>query len=81
MLSLTVRTKFSAQQVIRRALVWFGPKGLGLVPVEQQEGCIFFEGGGGFVRITVCAEKQGSRAQLFSREWEEPLRSFAASLS
>ena len=68
------------QEVIRRAQAWFGPQGLGLNLLERGEGCVHFEGGGGFVTVTACPEKGGTRVELLAREWEGPAREFASSL-
>jgi hypothetical protein len=43
---------------------------------EQNPTCVTFEGGGGMVEVTTCAEKQGSSIEVASQEWENQAREF-----
>lgn len=77
MLNLEVKTKLRPDEVIKRALAFFGPSGYGLEIKEQSESCAYFEGGGGGVDITTCTEEKGTSVELVSREWDYQVNEFA----
>ncbi|MBI2288542.1 MAG: hypothetical protein HYU83_06190, partial [Chloroflexi bacterium] len=55
---------------------FFGPKGHGMRVKEQGAECDDFEGGGGGVNVTTCAEKKGSSVEIESREWDFQVKEF-----
>jgi len=77
MLNLEVKTKLSPEEVIKRAVAFFGSGGYGLEIKEQSESCAYFEGGGGGVDITTCTEEKGTSVELASREWDYQVNEFA----
>jgi|WetSurMetagenome_2_1015567.scaffolds.fasta_scaffold747497_2 hypothetical protein len=80
MISLTKKTKLQPEEVIKRTITFFGPKGFGLKIEEQEENYVYLEGGGGGVRVTVAAGDKGTTVDLESREWEIQSKNFLASL-
>ncbi len=81
MLKLNTRTKRQPEEVVKKALEFFGPGGYGLKVTEQNDTCASFEGGGGEVRVTACADDKGTSVDLESREWEYQLREFIGKIS
>jgi hypothetical protein len=70
MIRITKETTLSADDVLRRASDFFGTQGLGLEEKERNSCCIAFEGGGGYVSISL-VEAGGKRdVDAESREWE-----------
>ena len=76
MLKITTKTKLSSEEVIKRAVEFFGPDGHGMEVKGQQSNCAYFEGGGGGVAVTTCAEGKGSSVDLESREWDYQVKEF-----
>lgn len=74
-----VTTKLSPQEALQRAIQHFGPGGVGLEIADQNEACLVFQGGGGHVAVTACAEntsKKNTRLELETREWDYAVRQF-----
>jgi hypothetical protein len=69
-------SKQSPAQVMKKALEFFGPGGLGLEIKEEGEGCASFEGGGGHVFVQVCEKGRGSEVDLETREWDYQVKQF-----
>ena len=81
MLKIATKTKLNPEKAIEKAVEFFGPKGYKLEVKEQSEGCATFEGGGGGVEVTACAEEKGSTVELLSREWDYQVREFINKIS
>jgi hypothetical protein len=77
MLKLNVSTKLKPEEVVKKALGFFGPGGYGLNVNEQSETCAYFEGGGGGVELTTCTDKKGTSVDLETREWDYQVKEFA----
>jgi hypothetical protein len=69
-------SKLSPARVVEKALAFFGPGGMGLEVKEQDEGCVFFEGGGGHVSIQCCEKGKGTEVNLETREWDYQVKQF-----
>jgi hypothetical protein len=69
-------SKHSPAQVMKKALEFFGPGGLGLGIKEEGEDCASFEGGGGHVFVQVCEKGRGSEVDLETREWDYQVKQF-----
>ena len=67
MLSIEAKTKLKPEEVIKRAVDFFGPKGYKLKVTNQSSDCASFEGGGGGVEITTCVEGKRTSAEFTSR--------------
>ncbi len=77
MLKLSTKSKHSPDEVMKRAVKFFGPEGYGLKVSEEGNCCATFEGGGGGVYISVKEEKKGSTVDLESREWDYQVQEFS----
>ncbi len=80
MLTIVTKTRLSPEEAIKRAVEFFGPGGYGLEIKEQSTDCAYFEGSGGGVDVTVCAEEKGTSVELESREWDFQVREFIGKL-
>ncbi len=80
MLNLEVKTKLSIDDVAKRAKRFFGKGGLGLEVSEENQQCLSFDGGGGYVTATLCPEGDMTRVTLVTQEWDHQVKEFASSL-
>ncbi len=69
-------SKLSPQDVVKKAIAFFGPGGMGLELKLLGEGEVRFEGGGGYVLVQAYKKDQGSQIDLIAVEWEYPARQF-----
>jgi hypothetical protein len=76
MLKLDVTTKLKPEQVIERALDFFGA-GYGLEVTEHSASCVTFRGSGGGVTVNVSPASERTLVDLESREWDSVIRDFA----
>ncbi len=70
-----VYTKLDPEEVIRRAVSFFGEGGLGLTVTDQGSCCATFEGGGGHVSITANAGDK-MEVELVTREYDYDVKRF-----
>jgi hypothetical protein len=80
MLRLNVRTKSKPEEVLKKALGFFGPGGLGLEVTEQSDTCAILQREGVYVSITVCPDDKGTSVDMVTRELEYQLKEFAGKL-
>jgi hypothetical protein len=80
MLKLNVRTKLKPDEVVKKALGFFGPGGYGLKVTDQSDTCAYFEGGGGGIEVTTCTDDKGTSVDLETREWEYQVKEFAGKI-
>jgi hypothetical protein len=80
MLKLNVRTKSKPEEVVKKALEFFGPGGYGLKVTEQSDTCAYFEGGGGGIEVTACSDGKGTSVDMETREWEYQVKEFAGKI-
>lgn len=80
MLTLSTRTKIKPEEVVKKAVEFFGPGGYGLKVTQKNDTCAYFEGGGGGVSVTTCADEKGTSVDLEAREWENQIKEFAAKI-
>jgi hypothetical protein len=81
MLRLSVKTKLSPEEAIKRAVKFFGPEGLNLEVKDECATSATFEGGGGGVEVSACTEDKKTSVELVSREWDYQVRKFAEDIS
>lgn len=70
-----VTTALPPQELFERASAHFGPGGEGLEVTGRDERSIVFEGGGGYVAITVQPGEK-TTVELETREWDRAVRQF-----
>jgi len=80
MLKLNVRTRRKPEEVVKRALEFFGPGGYGLKVTEQSDTCAYFEGGGGGIEVTAYSDGKGTSVDMETREWEYQVKEFAGKI-
>jgi len=80
MINLEVKTKLRQEQVIERLKKYFGKGGLGLEVTEETPQCLTFEGGGGYVTVTLCPDEGKMRVNMVSQEWDSQVKKFVSSL-
>jgi hypothetical protein len=77
MLNLEVKTKLSKEDVKSRVKKFFGEGGQGLRLSDESADCLSFEGGGGYVSVTVSPDGDRTRIDLVTQEWDYQVREFA----
>lgn len=80
MLRLTVTTKHTPTEVMRRARAFFGVGGLGLEPSDVAAG-VSFSGAGGFVTLALADEDGSTVVDISTREFDQPVRRFAREIA
>jgi len=80
MLSLSTKTKLKPEQVVKRAVDFFGPKGYKLNITNQSADYAVFEGGGGGVEVRTSVESRQTSVDLVSREWDFQVKEFMGKL-
>ena len=81
MLKIGTETKLKPEEVIERALKFFGPDGgYGLSVGEQTDDTVCFEGGGGGVEVVACAGEKGTSVDVVSREWDAQVKEFMTTI-
>ena len=81
MLRIAAKTKLSPEEVVRRAVDFFGPGGYDLQIKEQNAACVYFEGAGGGVEVSACTDEEGTSLEVVSREWDNQVREFMGKIS
>jgi hypothetical protein len=80
MLNLEVKTKLRQEEAVSRVKKFFGKGGLGLDLSEENQQCLSFQGGGGYVTATICSEGDKTRIDLVTQEWDIQVKEFASRL-
>jgi hypothetical protein len=70
-----VNTKLSPEEIIQKAVGFFGKDGVGLEVTDRSRCCAYFEGGGGHVRVKV-SEGKTTEVELVTREWDYDVKRF-----
>ncbi len=74
-------TRRSPEQVLERALAFFGPGGLGLTVEEQNDCYLRLTGGGGHVLVQVGTAESGRTSVIVeTREWDDQAARFLETL-
>jgi len=81
MLKMSAKTKLSPEEVIRRAIAFFGPGGYGLAVKDESASYVCFEGGGGGVEVSASTEGKRASVELVSREWDYQVKEFLGKIS
>jgi hypothetical protein len=80
MLRISKQTHLTSEQVLDRAAEFFGPNGHGLDEKDRDSCCISFEGGGGFVTVTVSEQADSRSVEIETREHEYQAKAFLGGL-
>jgi hypothetical protein len=77
---MSAKTKLKPEEVIRRAVNFFGPGGQGLEVKDESPGYVCFEGGGGGIEVITSAEDKGASVEVVSREWDYQAKEFLGNI-
>ena len=80
MLNLETTSKRSLIKTAEKVTKFFGEKGLGLDQKSNSPDCLTFEGGGGYVNVMLCADKEKTILNFETREWENQVKKFVEGL-
>ncbi|MDX9865019.1 MAG: hypothetical protein RBT34_09460 [Anaerolineaceae bacterium] len=69
-------SKWSAEKISAAAQDYFGEKGLGLKNTSQDDCCLSYTGGGGYVSITIKENNGKNYVELDVSEWDNHIASF-----
>jgi hypothetical protein len=81
MIRLELKTKLSPEEVIKRAVAYFGPGGYGLEVKENYKNHAYFEGGGGGVTISTSVKDKKTSVEIVSKEWDFQVQGFAEKIT
>ncbi len=76
MIKVSKESKLKPQEVIKKAVDFFGPKGYGLELKEEDKCNAYLQGGGGSVRVAAATAKKGSSVDVEAVEWEYQSKQF-----
>jgi hypothetical protein len=80
MIRIAKQSRLNAEEIIDRAVEFFGEKGEQLDERDRSRCCINFEGGGGYVAISIVEESKRRTVDVETREYEYQAKRFLASL-
>ena len=80
MLKLETKSKLTPEKIVDKLKGFFGEGGLGLDLEEETSQCLTFQGGGGYVTVTLCQEEKKTRIEFVSQEWEIQVKKFTSEL-
>ena len=76
MIRMAKQTHLEPEEIIARAVEFFGEKGERLKERERGQCCVYFEGGGGYVAISIAEKSKKSNLDIETREYEYQVRRF-----
>jgi hypothetical protein len=76
MLRIATKTKLSPEEVIRKAIKFFGTDNYKLKITAQTETSASFEGGGGSIDVSACEGNGKTSVDFLSREWDYQVKEF-----
>ena len=77
---ISAKTMLKPDEVVRRAMNFFGPGGQGLKVKDELPGYVCFEGGGGGIEVSASAEDRGTSVEVVSREWDYQAKEFLGTI-
>ena len=80
MLRIATKTKMTPENVIDKAVEFFGPEGYKLKISSKTKTTASFEGGGGSVEISACEDDSKTTVDFISREWDYQVKEFIKSI-
>lgn len=79
-IKIAKQTRSTPEEVIDRASKFFGKGGAGLEEKDRNPCCVSFEGGGGYVSISIYDEEKHRMVEVESREYEYQAKRFLETL-
>jgi len=76
----SVKTKKDPEEVVERAIDYFGEEGLGLSVTRENPCCATFEGGGGHVTVTASQRDDKAEVEVETREWDYHVKRFMSQI-
>lgn len=78
LLRMGKETSETPQEVLNKAIAYFGENGVGLKLVEQSPNTVQFTGGGGHVQVMVSPTADGHKTEIDiqTRDWEYDVKRF-----
>ena len=80
MIRIAKQTRLNTEEIIDRAVEFFGEKGEQLDERDRSRCCINFEGGGGYVAISIVEESKKRTVDVEAREYEYQVKRFLETL-
>lgn len=74
------QTRLKPEEIIARAVEFFGEKGEQLNERDRNPCCVYFEGGGGYVVISIVDESKKRTLDVETREFEYQVKRFLQTL-
>ena len=76
MIRMAKQTRLKPEEIIARAVEFFGEKGEQLKERERNQCCVYFEGGTGYVAISIAEERKKRTLDIETREFEYQAKHF-----
>ena len=76
MIRMAKQTRLKPEEIIARAVEFFGEKGEQLEERERNPCCVYFNGGGGYVSISIAEESKKRTLDIETREFEYQVKRF-----
>ena len=80
MIRMAKQTRLKPEEIIARAVEFFGEKGEQLEERDRNQCCVYFEGGGGYVAISIVDESKKRTLDVETREFEYQVKRFLQTL-
>ncbi|MGD8793003.1 MAG: hypothetical protein PVF47_10655 [Anaerolineae bacterium] len=82
MIKIGKQSKLGSSDILTRAVAFFGPTGLGMKILEQDDCCARFQGAGGYVSVVTAStrNKKGSQVMVQGFEWDPQIQQFITSI-
>jgi hypothetical protein len=80
MIRMSKETRLNTEEIIAKAAEFFGEKGEHLDERDRSRCCINFEGGGGYVAISIVEESKKRTVDVEAREYEYQAKRFLMTL-
>ena len=80
MIRMAKQTRLNTEEIIARAVEFFGENGEQLDERDRGRCCINFEGGGGYVAISIVEESKKRTVDVETREYEYQVKRFLETL-
>ena len=81
MLRIATKTELTPEDATKKAVEFFGPGGYGMSVTDETPTSVCFDGAGGGVEMTACAEANNTAVDFVSREWDFQVKEFIGKIS